>query len=324
MINLMHKNTYKPLIFKLSELKNFLEFKKFRAQNPQIVYKDVINQQLSEFRGLHPTEAASTLSRISKTQDLERYGSWIVFHHVNTAVHILPKPEFYSLRTFGMHKKTIAIVGTQGILAETLTQLGFDTFLLWDNKLLPQSSPEALGNNGEYGSLVSAQKIFSINPYAQVSAFNQPLQPPTAKLLFNRADFVVDHTNDLTMGSLLRGEAKTRRIPLLSSFPTSLGVAVDVERYDLNNKLEPYLGMIKNATYKNVKHLSFKESSTLLQASRTSKSFWNDSESRILSLETPHLASVILARMIAALANGHLLKSNRYWFDIDTYLGFRG
>ena len=85
-------------------------------------------------------------------------------------------------------------------------------------------------------------ELEAINPYTKVHN-TQKLTRTLSRALFNRPalNLVVDAIDDLPSKLLLRQLAREHQIPLLSAVDVGDNIFLDVERYDQDTDLVPFL-----------------------------------------------------------------------------------
>lgn len=149
-----------------------------------------------------------------------------------------------------------AVVGVAGMSVGSGIALGLvysgiaDTIKIADRDTLDTSNlnrlRETLSSVGKSKVTLAAQHIYDLNPYATVHQFDDGVTTENIDIFFTDPNLsvVIDEIDDFKMKVQLRLKAKEHKTPLLMF--TSLGdnILVDIERYDLDEELQPFHGLI--------------------------------------------------------------------------------
>lgn len=191
-----------------------------------------------------------------KGRKLDTMGQWFYYPWNNTVVHLLDEPEHYELRTARnknlitlveqnkFYNSTIGCVGMSvgsGVALTIVLTGGAKRIKLADNDLLGGSNLNRIKQSytklGINKAILVAREIFELNPYAQVEVFESGLTQENMKDFFEGLNLLIEEADSPFFKLAARQEAKKNKIPVLMGTDNGDGVIVDVERYDLNEKL---------------------------------------------------------------------------------------
>lgn len=241
---------YKPLVkdvlkIQLSEL--------FEVSNPSIISDVTYTKQCEDF--------------ISKNTDRTK-GNWVYYPWSNMFLHTLNNEDLYQLRTNRnqnlitseeqqiLKDYHVGIVGLsvgsniasnlvyQGI-GKTISLADFDT-------LSPTNLNRVRARVDQVGQKkidIVEQHLKEIDPYIEVCRFDNGLNTKNLESFFkqpHQLKLVFEIIDDFKMKIEIRKMAKSLQIPLVMM--TNLGdtVLIDVERYDLDEKLPLFNGLLPN------------------------------------------------------------------------------
>ncbi len=100
-------------------------------------------------------------------------------------------------------------------------------------------------------TVVTAQEIYEIDPYAEVSIFDKGLNDDNLNdFIFgmNKLDIVFDVVDDFSMKVKLRLEAKKAKIPVVMLTSLEDSILVDIERFDLHPEADIFHGLLGDIT----------------------------------------------------------------------------
>lgn len=183
---------------------------------------------------------------------------------------------------------------------------------------------------GRYKVDVVKTQITDIHPYAKVYSYKKLTKEKIIKNI-SRCNVIIDEVDDLETKVLLRKVAKENKIPLISAADVGDNVILDVERYDTDPNLQPFLGRVKNLELINFKKLTpFKKRKLII----TLVGFEKNSEQMINSLfaigasveswpqlgATATIAGGIITTTIKKIILGEKVNSGRYYISLDDIL----
>jgi len=198
----------------------------------------------------------------------QQYGRWVYYPWSGRLVHTLAPAEFEELRLDRNRNRitsteqrrlaalTVGIVGLSvgNAIALTLAQEGVCGHLrLADFDRLDLSNMNRLrARVDEVGlpkTVLAARQIYELNPYANLSVFDEGLTPATCEQFLSgppSLDVVVDECDSLPMKFLVRERARARRLPVLMA--TSDRGRLDVERFDVEPGRPLFHGVVGSLT----------------------------------------------------------------------------
>lgn len=235
---------------------------------------DLRDKQLHElFVVTHPplSDDQQTLSQFLKARGHGRddLGAWVFFPWMNTLVHLVGEDDFVALRTnrnrdLISHSEQAVLrsarVGIAGMSVGAGIAVGCaysgisDTIKIADLDFADTTNMNRLevGVQDLYQSKVvlAARRIYEANPFAEVLLFENGLDEGNLRQFFadeSELDLVVDEVDDFKLKIQLRTMAREQEVPLIMM--TSLGdnVLIDIERYDVDREVRPFLGRAEEA-----------------------------------------------------------------------------
>ncbi len=192
-------------------------------------------------------------------------GNWLYFPWSGSLIHTVNSESYHRLRT-NRNQLLITIeeqqklssyrVGVTGLsvgnsIAISLAYSGVNRFKLAEFDTLETANLNRLRSGihklGQPKLDVTMQQLYEINPYAEIEAWPNGLHAGDVRTFFTGErplNAVFDEIDDFEMKIRLRIAAKAAKIPVIML--TSLGdsILVDVERYDLDNDLQLFNGLL--------------------------------------------------------------------------------
>jgi len=201
----------------------------------------------------------------SKPKLIQTKGDWIYFPWSKTLIHNVSERDYFTIRTNRnreiitipeqkkLYQSCVAIFGMSigGNMAASLSYQGIaQQMKLADFDTLETSNlnrlQSRLSDVGKKKIDIVARRIYEINPYQKLYLFSKGINDKNLDKFYSRPrpNVVIDAIDDLKMKIKLRLRARDLKIPVL--MVTNLGdrVLIDVERFDLNNKLPLFHGLI--------------------------------------------------------------------------------
>ncbi|MCQ4118369.1 Rv1355c family protein [Rhodococcus tibetensis] len=221
-------------------------------QDPAVVFVDRLEIQRANLRSLVPVPGPE----VTEERPIWAYYSWR-----RTVVRLLGPASFRLLRLDRNRNKitaqqqerlrevTVGIVGLSvgHAVALALTLEGacgalrladFDTMELSNLNRVPGTVLD-LGVNK---AVVAARRLAEIDPYMEVSLWEDGVGTDTVAAFLDGTDVVIDECDSLDVKLSLRQEARRRRLPVLMA--TSDRGLVDVERFDLERERPLFHGVL--------------------------------------------------------------------------------
>lgn len=252
--------TYKPIFFRLQHKSDNNEFEHLMNRRSSLCIHDEIEGQLRELiKSAHPSVKIKTseypclIEKHLNGIDLRNYGVWVYYPWSNKLIHLLDEAEFVEVRTNRnrykitseeqhlLSKKVIGIVGLsvgQSIALTIAMERICGELRLADFDVAELSNLNrlrtGLHNLGLQKTVIAAREISEIDPYLNVTLFNEGLTRNNIEQFFTtggKMDLLVEVCDGLDVKILSRFKARELKIPVVMD--TNDRGMVDVERYDL-------------------------------------------------------------------------------------------
>lgn len=268
----------KPIITKETQKKKF-NLDEFKSKHQVFKVIDLFKVQLEElFEILNPPLIFHADFEKKKAEYVKKrlagsdLGNWVFLPYSGELVHILSENEYAQLRTNrnknlinAQEQKrladfSVAIAG-MSVGSHIATSLAYTSigaaFKLADFDILSTSNlnrVRAKITDVDRPKIeIIAEQLYAINPYLKLQLYPGGVNSDNLDDFFNK-DFqpklIVELIDDFKMKVKLRVEARKRRIPLVMFTNLGDNILVDVERYDLNPKLELFNGLAGEAVEK--------------------------------------------------------------------------
>lgn len=239
----------------------------FAIRNPNIVYSSNFEKEFALF-----------LKRETKKAPLFFHGRWVYYPWLSKIVHILPEKEFNEVRT-ARNKNLIrddeqerfynAVVGIGGLSIGNSIALalvlkgGCKHIKLADFDRLALSNINRIrtgvNNLGLLKVDMTARQIYEINPYSKVEIFSDGLHKNNLEEFFvgkNKLDVFVDELDNMAIKYLIRKYAKKYKVPVVMAADNGDNAVIDVERYDIDPKLDYFHGRLGDVSYESLSKLN--------------------------------------------------------------------
>lgn len=252
-------DVYKPLFFRLQQKTDNEAFKDLMNCHSVCVH-DGIEGQLKELvKSAHPSvkiktsEYPSLIKKHLNGMDIREYGVWVYYPWSKKLIHLLDESEFIEVRTNRnrykitseeqhlLSKKIIGIVGLsvgQSIALTMAMERICGELRLADFDVAELSNLNrlrtGLHNLGVHKTVIAAREISEIDPYLNVTIFNEGLTRDNLEQFFTaggKMDLLVEVCDGLDVKILSRFKARELKIPVVMD--TNDRGMVDIERYDL-------------------------------------------------------------------------------------------
>ncbi|MCZ8516860.1 Rv1355c family protein [Paenibacillus filicis] len=352
------KNRYRPIIFDLSVQEDMEAFEELMKINRLWGIHDQIETQLTDLaksrsphKKLTSLELELEVAKIVRDVRVNQYGRWVYFPWSGRLVHLLPPEEFHELRldrnrnkiTYEEQKQlgnvTVGIVGLSVGNAAALTMAlegVFGHIKLADFDTLDLSNMNRI-RAGVYDlgipkTVLAARQIYEINPYANITLYNQGVTLDNIDQFLSgtpKVDILIDECDSISLKFLLREKARELKLPVLME--TSDRGMLDVERFDLEPSRPLFHGLCGNLTSKDI-HVCDNE--TKIEAALSiigTDTISSRSAASMIEIEQtistwPQLASDVilggssLTAAVRRIGLGNRLLSGRRYVDLDNFL----
>lgn len=272
----------RPIIFNLKKSEDkavFLDHKK-RGDFKTIV--DEYQSQLKEFNEI--TKLTNPSKKVEKnTDNLEEEGRWVYYPWMATVVHILEEEKFHKVITnrnrdlitedeqekfYNTHVAICGLSVGNSIALALALEGGCKYMTLADKDSIELSNLNRIrGGIHELGlnkAEMTARQIYSLNPYAKICVIKDGVNENNIKDFLDDVKILIDEVDDIAIKYLLRVEAQKRKIPVIMAADNSENAIIDIERYDIDNKTEPFAGRLGKVTYGDLSSLNKFETGRLI------------------------------------------------------------
>lgn len=224
---------------------------------------DTLDDQLAELVAVRNPQFKGNPKAIAEgvEQELERlgrdgYGLWVHYPWRGHLVRVLPKSAFIEVRTNRnnnritpierdlLSTKTVGVVGLsvgQSFALSVAMERGAGRIKIADFDTLALSNVNRIRTGlhqlGQPKWLITAREIAEIDPFLELEVFPDGVTEDNLDAFLDGVDLICDACDDLATKANLRINARARRIPIIMD--TSDRGMLDVERYDLPEKLKP-------------------------------------------------------------------------------------
>lgn len=280
-------------------------------------------------------------------------GSWVYYPWNGNLVHILEKGLFLESRTIRnkdlineheQYKYASFTVGCAGMsvgsnVAQSLAiSGGSQRIKLADGAVISASNLNRITTGvydvGSSKSLIVARRLYEMNPYMEIERTDQNITEKTVADFFEQPwplHAVVDEIDDLKIKILLRIEARKRGLPVVMATDLGDDVMLDVERFDLDDKLPLFHGLVPNVEELLTKEVSKREwlkyATTIIGPRNTplrmQQSLLKVGTKLVTQPQlgpTAMMAGVVVAYAIRQIAAGEKLRSGRTLISLDKHL----
>ena len=189
--------------------------------------------------------------------------------------------------------------------------------------------PASLLDIGVNKAIVAARRIAEVDPYLPIQVYIDGVDDANIAAFMDGLDLVIDECDSLDMKTLIRVEARRRRLPVIME--TNDRGLLDVERFDLEPDRPAFHGLFENVDVSALRaltpiekapyamrivepaELSDKMAASLVEIGRT-LSAWPQLASEV------HLGAAAVAAATRAIGLGEDLPSGRVRVDLDRTL----
>lgn len=317
---------------------------------------DTIDEQLRDLiASRHPAENLDKMALEARVEahlagrPMEKYGTWAYYPWSGRLVHLLPKLEFWELRSDRNRDKITreeqqrlrrSIIGVIGLSvgqasAITLALEGvgghfriadFDTLALSNLNRL-RAGVHELGLNK---AVLAARQMFEIDPYLEIEIFPEGLSEKNLGAFLGdgagKLGILVEECDDFFIKVLAREEARRRRIPVIMD--TNDRGLLDIERFDLEPERPIYHGLMKDMRAERLRNLSMKEKIPYMMQAIGEKTLSPRLAKSMLQIKRtistwPQLASgvalggALVTDAVRRILLGEMTRSGRFYVDVE-------
>ena len=216
------------------------------------------------------------LKKFLKNKPIEKSGKWIYFPWNKKVVHCLDEKLLFETRTarnvylitkeeqikFYNSKIGIAGLSVGSHIALTISMIGGAKYMkLADNDVISLSNLNRirypLESIGENKAIYCAEKIYEINPYAELKIYKEGINEKNIEefLMKPKIDILIEEMDNLYLKIKIRELAKKYKIPVIMATDHDNNILIDVERFDLEPNrpiLHELLGNLTSENFKNI------------------------------------------------------------------------
>lgn len=229
-------------------------------QKKEFYIKDLIPDQLNELTELGRFDE----SYLPNKKDL--LGVAIIYQLLNKVIRILPRESFMRLlcsrnrnlinneeqKKFSSINVAVAGLSVGSNICRVMAMQGGSMKLsIADADVISTSNlnriSASLFDVGEKKAVALERQLLSINPYIKIRAFSNGINEKVITDFALNADIIFDEVDDLPLKLSLRNYAKKMSLPLIMITDNGDNVMVDIERFDKNQNLLPFHGLLSRS-----------------------------------------------------------------------------
>ncbi len=345
--------------FRLSNPEDRSRMEQLCAEHPDLRVYDEIYSQLSDLVKLENPKESFSDSGISDLVDFKlnglsllECGVWIYYSWKRALLHTLDKDDFIRVRTIRnafkidfkeqaiLSNKKIGIVGLsvgQSVaIAMAMERIG-GAFAIADFDHLELSNLNRIRtpclNLGLKKTVVVAREILEIDPFIQISCFNNGLNQDNTEDFsdsFGGLDLIVEECDSLDIKFFIRDIARTKGIPVLMS--TSDKSMLDIERFDYDRNYPFFHGLTPDVDLEKLKKLKTSKEKLpfllpIIGSDTLSKRLKASALELGKSITTwPQLATDVIldgavcGHVARRVLLGENVQSGRHWIDLNALI----
>lgn len=347
--------TFKPLFFRLQHKKDSDAFNDLWNNHSSLCVHDEIEGQLREFiKSAHPSVKIKTseypylIEKHLGGIDIKKYGVWVYYPWSKKLIHLLDEAEFIEVRTNRnrykitreeqhlLSKKIIGVIGLsvgQSIALTMAMERICGELRLADFDVAELSNLNrlrtGLHNLGLRKTVIAAREISEIDPYLNVTLFNDGLTKDNIAQFFTtggKMDLLVEVCDGLDVKILSRFKARELEIPVVMD--TNDRGMVDVERFDLEPERHILHGLAGDLDPDKISNLSNEDKIPYILKMIGAESISTRLKSSMLEVEQsintwPQLASsvalggAVTTDVCRSIFLNRFHDSGRYYIDLD-------
>lgn len=174
---------------------------------------------------------------------------------------------------------------------------------------------------------VVAERLYEINPYADVSIYREGITPQNIEDFFIKdfkLDAVIDACDSFPIKIALREYAKKMKIPLLMATDIGDGTLLDIERYDLSDQVEMFGGRLKTVKSDD----SFMQSALKIidpeyipiSLLEVLPEIGSSTPTHPQLATSVYFSGIIISYALRRLSNGKDVADRRHYIELEEYL----
>ncbi|NRF41263.1 Rv1355c family protein [Pedobacter foliorum] len=278
-----HKDTYKPVFYRINNPEEEVKLNNLLKEKPYIQIFDTINNQLKDLvKGLSPSVMYNentlneAIQKHLQDQDIFRYGVWAYYPWLEKLVHILDEEEYILVRTNrNKHKitqeeqdllgqKKIGVIGLsvgQSVSLTLAIERGCGELRIADFDVLDLTNlnriRSGIQNVDLKKTVIVAREIAELDPYLKVVCFDDGITESNIDRFLSengQLDLLIDECDSFDIKISARKKAKELGIPVLME--GSDRCTIDIERFDLEPERPVLHGFVEHmdmSVYKSLK-----------------------------------------------------------------------
>lgn len=360
----MNREIICPEILDMSSEEDIIKLNKI-YKNTQVI--DRYKQMLQEYLITENPELSHDIkgreeafNNIVNVEDLGESnllhkGIWVYYPWSNKLIHCLDKNQFYKLRTSRNHdlvtsEEQIKLrdfnVGIIGLSVGQASALTLSISGMCEKmKLADPDIIQASNMNRMHATIEAicqkktdylAKKIYELNPFATLKLHPYLITENNIKsFIFDdfKLDLIIDAFDDIKMKIKLRIIAKKHKIPILMATDLGDGAIIDIERYDQNDNLPIFHGMIEEnemdgTSSKNIDYQELARIALKMIGPENIPKRMSDSIKLVGKKLAGHpqlalasfLGGSLIAYVVKKIALGRDIKTNRLYIAFDKLL----
>lgn len=211
-------------------------------------------------------------------------GNWFYYPWHNSLVHILKQEDHYRLRSarnkniiydseqLKLQKAKVGIAGLSvgSSAVSAMAMMGIGNLKIADSDTLDLSNLNRIRSGvhslGLPKTIITARNIFDLDPYINVDVFADGLAASNVEQFIGDLDVLIDEIDDVSIKIKLRLIAREKKIPVLMATDNGDNVLIDIERYDLDNTVEIFHGLLTKDEVKRVQEGNLSKQEWLMYA----------------------------------------------------------
>lgn len=278
-----HKDTYKPVFYRINNPEEEVKLNNLLKEKPYIQIFDTIKNQLKDLvKGLSPSVMYNentlndAIQKHLQDRDIFRYGVWAYYPWLEKLVHILDEEEYILVRTNrNKHKitqeeqdflgqKKIGVIGLsvgQSVSLTLAIERGCGELRIADFDVLDLTNlnriRSGIQNVDLKKTVIVAREIAELDPYLKVVCFDDGITESNIDRFLSengQLDLLIDECDSFDIKISARKKAKELRIPVLME--GSDRCTIDIERFDLEPERPVLHGFVEHmdmSVYKSLK-----------------------------------------------------------------------
>lgn len=255
------------------EFKTYTDLAELKSQHAELLVDDFIDLAIEELFDIEypakkDTKSAEEVSEFGQTLTggkPDEWGDWVYYPWLNKVVHFPPKSSLRALRTSRnrnlitadeqakLYRSSILIIGMSvgSNIVEALVSQGIaGELILVDMDIIEPSNLNRIRSPYHHVGLhkveAISRKVWEVDPYIEIFDYRDGLNESNINEILEKhqVSIIIDEMDELRMKILLREAAKKNKLPVIMAADDGDDALIDIERYDLDESLEPFDGRI--------------------------------------------------------------------------------